>query len=58
MNIYLLQAVGKWLSLIIVSTASLFGLINTDEQETVVSNQNESKNLNCLLYTSPSPRDA
>ena len=33
MNIYLLQAVGKWLSLIIVSTASLFCLINTDEQE-------------------------
>ena len=48
MNIYLLQAVGKWLSLIIVSTASLFGLINTDEQETVVSNQNESKNLNVV----------
>jgi 3D (Asp-Asp-Asp) domain-containing protein len=48
MNIYLLQLVGKWISIFVVSIASFFGTITLKEQEIIIDNNNKNKNLNVV----------
>ena len=43
MNIYLLQLVGKWISIFVVSIASFFGTITLKEQEIIIDNNNKIK---------------
>lgn len=48
MNLYLLQFVGKMLSLIVVSVAALFGGVKVNTVSTSVQNQNKEKNLSVV----------
>lgn len=48
MNLYLLQFVGKMLSLIVVSIASFFGGIEVNTESTSIQNQNKEKNLSVI----------
>ncbi len=46
MNSYLLQLVGKWISLLIVSMSSIFGVYNLNDIEVSNANTNSNKSLN------------
>ena len=45
MNIYLLQLVGKWISVLVVSIASIYGMFNLNEKEIKIINNNQNKNI-------------
>lgn len=53
MNIYLLQFVGKWLSLMVVSIASLFGFINVNTETSFIENKNNEKNTSVVNKVIP-----
>ena len=46
MNIYLLDIIGKWISILFISIVSLFG--NYSEKEMVVNNENKNISLNLV----------
>ena len=46
MNIYLLDIIGKWISILFISIVSLFG--NYSEKEIVVNNENKNISLNLV----------
>lgn len=48
MNIYLLQLVGKWISLFVVSIASFCGSVNLKEEAIDINNTNKNKNLSVV----------
>lgn len=50
MNIYLLQVVGKWISLIAVSLLSWFGNVDFDETIKGIDNANKNKNVNVVNH--------
>ncbi|NLL45061.1 MAG: hypothetical protein GX247_05295 [Mollicutes bacterium] len=45
MNIYLLQLVGKWISVLVVSIASIYGMFTLNEKEIKIINNNQNKNI-------------